>query len=835
MTVNGQDDLPITASLPALLAALQDHNTVVLQAPPGAGKTTLVPLALLTAPWLGGFRIIMLEPRRIASRAAANRMAEARGERAGGTVGYRVRNDTRVGPTTRIEVVTDGVFTRMIQHDPALTGIGIVIFDEFHERRIETDLGLALALDAQAALRPDLRLLVMSATLDGAGIAAFLGDAPVITATGRAYPVEIRHGPAPAPGRLADAVAATVMTALADPGDILVFLPGTREIRQVQRALSGEAGLGHVDILPLSGDLDPAAQDRALTAAPPGRRKIILATSIAETSLTIDGVRQVVDSGLVRFARHDPATGLTRLLTGPVTQSAAQQRAGRAGRQGPGICRRLWPEAAHAGLEPYPAPEMVLADLAPLALELASWGSADLRFLTEPPPPAITAAQTLLRRFGALDDRCRITPHGREMAGIGLPPRLAHMVVTARDRGQGRLAAALSAILMEREPFPGSDLSERLEALIAGDRRLRRSDAAARRLVRLIGGRESEIRPQAAASVLALGFPDRVARRRGAAGRYVLAGGPGAVLDATDPLASHEFLVVADLDGKAPDARIFLAAPLPAASVETDLSDLIEQVDLVRYDPDRRAVTARRRRALGAIVLSETPLADPDRQAVRRALGAIVLSETPLADPDRQAVRRALVEALAGGAALPWNDGAEKFRNRVALLRRRDGERWPDLGDLALRQSLDDWLGPALEGRRDLDLGAEFDIAGLLAGLLDHAQRRELDDRAPLAITVPSGRQHPIDYAADPPVLRVRLQELLGSAATPAIDRGRLSLSLHLLSPAGRPIQITDDLARFWSGSYKAVRAELRGRYPRHPWPEDPLAALPTTRAKPRS
>jgi ATP-dependent helicase HrpB len=806
-------DLPIAAALPALLAALDSTSSVVLQAPPGAGKTTAVPLALLDAAWLGAGRVVMLEPRRVAARAAASRMARALGERVGDTVGYRIRNDVRVGPRTRIEIATDGVFTRMVQDDPGLEGIGAVLFDEFHERRIETDLGLALALDAQAGLRPELRLLVMSATLDTGPIAALLGNAPVVVSAGRAYPVERRHRAAPAPAGLVPAMVATIEDALEEPGDILVFLPGTREIREVGRTLAGRPGLDRVDVLPLSGDLDAAAQDRALAPAPQGRRKIVLSTSIAETSLTIDGVRQVVDSGLVRFARHDPATGMTRLVTGPVTQAAAEQRAGRAGRQAPGICWRLWLEAAHAGLEPHPAPEIALADLAPLALELAAWGGGELRFLTPPPEAPMAAARALLARFGALDGAGRITAHGRAMARLGLHPRLAHMVIAAAERGQGALGAAIAAILMEGESFPGTDLVARLEALLAGDRRLARSAEAARRLARRAGIPGREFRPQDAGPVLALGHPDRVARRRGGPGRYLLSGGSGAMLDPLDPLAAEEWLVVAELDGRPPDARIYLAAPLAAAEIETALAGLVATETAVWYDRERRSVQARKRRRLGAIAIAEAPIERPDPEAVRHAL----------------------VEALQTGEALPWTEAAEALRRRVDFLRRRDGDDWPDLSDAALRDRLDEWLGPALAGKRSLDALGQLDVAGLVGGLLTREQRRALDERAPGHVAVPSGQRHPVDYASDPPVLRVRLQEMFGSAETPSVDRGAVRLSLHLLSPAHRPIQITDDLGRFWRGSYKAVRADLRGRYPKHPWPEDPLSAPPTTRAKPRA
>ncbi|HLY54400.1 MAG TPA: ATP-dependent helicase HrpB [Stellaceae bacterium] len=808
--------LPIAAALPSLLAALEARPNVVLQAPPGAGKTTVVPLALLDAPFLAGRKVVMLEPRRIAARLAARFMASSLGEAPGATVGYRVRGESRVGPRTRIEIVTDGVFTRLIQDDPELGGIGAVLFDEFHERRIESDLGLALALDAQAGLRPDLRLLVMSATLDAGPAAALMGGAPVVTAEGRAFPVDRRYRPA-APGKLPESVVTTIEEALGDPGDILVFLPGAREIRQVSRALEGRLP-PDVDVLPLAGDLDRRAQDRALAPAPPGRRKIVLSTSIAETSVTIDGVRQVVDAGLARFARYDPRTGLTRLVTAPVTQAAAEQRAGRAGRQAPGIVWRLWAQAAQAGLEPYPAPEIMLADLAPLALELAAWGIADparLRFLTPPPDAALAAARTLLQELGALDAGGRITGHGREMARLGVPPRLAHMIVAASRDGRGALACAVAAVLVEREDagLGGTDIRTPLEALAAGDRRLQRTAEAARRLARQAGLTFGGFRPADAGAVLALAYPDRVARRRGAAGRYLMSGGQGAALDPADPLAAEEALVVADLEAKPPDGRIRLAAPLVPAEIEAILPDRITEEVAVWYDPARRAVLARRQRRLGALVLAETAIT-----------------------PDTAAVRQALIGAIRASGRPPWNEAAERLRARIAFLRARDGgeSTLPDLSDEALLVSLEDWLGPALDGQRSLDTLDRLDMAGLILDRLGWDQRRGLDERAPTHWTVPSGQRHPIDYGGEAPVLRVRLQEMFGTAETPAIDRGRARLVLHLLSPAHRPIQVTDDLGRFWAGSYKAVRADLRGRYPKHPWPEDPLAAEPTTRAKRR-
>ena len=816
-------NLPIRAALPALLAALAQAPNAVLQAPPGAGKTTGVPLALLRQSWLGGAKIVMLEPRRLAARAAARRMADLLGEAVGETVGYRVRLETRVSRRTRIEVVTDGVFTRMIQDDPSLDGIGAVLFDEFHERRLETDLGLALCLDAQSGLRPELRLIAMSATLDAGPVAALMGGAAMITSEGRAFPVEIRHLPAPAPDRLADAVVDAIDLALEEPGGLLVFLPGGGEIRRVQRRLETRRLPPQIDLLPLYGDLDPGAQDRALAPSPPGRRKIVLATSIAETSLTIDGVRQVIDAGLARGARYDPRTGMVRLETGRVSQAAATQRAGRAGRTEPGIAWRLWPEAQHRALAVRPEPEIVLADLAPLALELAQWGLADagaLRLLDPPNPAAFATARRLLTDLGAFDGDGRLTGHGRRMAELSLSPRLAHMVLTAAGQGAGVLAAAIAAALSERDiAGRDADLRARLELIErpAGNDAARRAREIARRLARQIDVPWGPVDPAGAGAVLALAYPDRIAKRRAEGGRFQLSGGQGAFLPERDPLAGADFLAVADLDGQAPDARIWLAAPLSQAELELALGDRIRIDDEVVFEPATRSVQARRRRRLGALVLGDAPLPRPQPAAVTAAL----------IDGVRQ----------VGLGTLPWTEAAQSFRQRVAFLARIEGDAggWPRLDDTALLDGLADWLAPALDGKRSLGDLAGLDLLALLRGRLDWNQLQVLDQRAPTHVTVPSGSRIAVDYGADDtPILAVKLQEMFGLAQTPTIADGRVRLKLHLLSPARRPIQVTSDLGGFWAGSYKAVRADLRGRYPRHPWPENPLEAPPTARAKPR-
>jgi ATP-dependent helicase HrpB len=813
--------LPIHEVLPDLLRVLAAGRNAVLQAPPGAGKTTGVPPALLAAPWLQG-KIVMLEPRRLAARAAARRMATLLGEGIGDTVGYRIRLESRVGPRTRIEVVTDGIFTRMIQDDPSLDGIGAVLFDEFHERRLDSDLGLALCLETQAALRPELRLVAMSATLDAGPIAALMA-AETVTSSGRAYPVELRYLAQPASDRLVPAVADAVVQALAEPGGLLVFLPGGGEIRRVERALAERRLPQGTDVLPLFGDLDGAAQDRALAPAPPGRRKVVLSTSIAETSLTIDGVRQVLDAGLARSSRFDPRTGMTRLETQRVTQAAADQRAGRAGRTEPGLCWRLWPEAAHKALAPRPEPEIATADLAPLALELAGWGiadPADLRLLDPPNAPAYAAAQRLLESLGALDAQKRITPHGKRMAGLGLAPRLAHMVLASAENGDESLACAVAAVLSERDlAGRDADLRSRVELIAApgGNDAARRAREIARRLARQIRIAWAEPAPSRAGAVLALAYPDRIGQRRAEAGRFRLSGGQGAFLPESDPLAAAPMLVAADLDGQMPDSRIWLAAPLTQEELELALPERVTEEDEIWFEPATRSVQARRRRRLGALVLGEAPLKAPPAEQVAAAL--------------LDHIRK------TGLALLPWTQAAETFRQRVGFLAALDGPDagWPVLDDAGLLATLDDWLGPALAGKRGLNDLAGLDVSALLRDRLDWEQLRDLDRRAPTHLTVPSGSRIAIDYGRPgAPGLAVKLQEMFGLSETPSIADGRVRLVIELLSPAQRPIQVTSDLAGFWTGSYKAVRADLRGRYPRHPWPEDPLAAQPTARAKPR-
>ncbi|GAB3228910.1 ATP-dependent helicase HrpB [Hymenobacter seoulensis] len=825
--------LPILDALPELLQTLATSSVAVLQAPPGAGKTTIVPLALLDAAWREGGRILVLEPRRLAARAAATRMAQLLGEPVGQTVGYRMRLESKVSAKTRIEVVTEVILTRQLQDDPALEGVAAVLFDEFHERSLQADLGLALALDAQSVLRPDLRILVMSATLDAERLGAWL-SAPVVSSQGRMFPVETHYlTPQRAATvsrrpheKLQDLTPIIIREALQHhpTGDVLVFLPGLADQRRVADKLASLPA--HIEVHTLHGELPAEQQDAALRPAPAGRRKVVLATSIAETSLTIEGVTIVVDGGYARVPRFEPRTGLTTLGTEPVSQAAADQRRGRAGRLGPGTCYRLWTEAEYRELPHHLAPEILTADLSPLALELALWGTRDataLRWLDAPPAPALAQARELLVRLQALAPEGHPTAHGRALAGLGLAPRLAHLVVRGQEIGQGATACALAALLTERDilrPADGSfgppDLRLRLEALATGRAPLPglMPDAAAVRRVREAAavlrnrsGAKGNIEPDIAGLLAAFAYPDRLAQRE-TTERVRLLSGQRATLPAEYFSQQEVFFAVAALDGIAAQPRASLAAPLSRTELEEFFAEQIETKDEVRWDEAAGRVTARRLRRLGALVLSDANLPNPDPAAITSAL----------------------LDALraAGIGRLPWSEAATHLRERLAFLHQQFPAEWPNVSDAALLTELEEWLGPYLTGVKSLAELARINFTEALLGLLPGgwSQRQDLERLAPSHLEVPTGSSIRLDYA-DPaaPVLAVRLQEVFGLLDTPTVAGGRVPLTLHLLSPGYRPAQVTRDLRSFWTSSYFKVRKELRGRYPKHYWPENPLEA----------
>jgi len=832
--------LPVDVTIPELQNALESSPAVVLEAPPGAGKTTRVPLALLEQPWLQGKSILMLEPRRLAARGAAGYMAECLGEECGETVGYRVRFDRRVSAGTRIEVITEGILTRRLQQDPELNGVGLVIFDEFHERNLHSDLALTLCLDAQQGLREDLKLLVMSATLDGDRVAALL-DAPVVRSEGRSYPVELHYLPREPQGRIAEVMFNALRRILPESeGDILAFLPGAGEIRQVEARLSEEPALPDVEVHCLYGDLPFAAQERAILPDPEGRRKVVLSTPIAETSLTIEGVTVVVDSGWQRVPRFDPRSGLSRLETVRVSRAGAEQRAGRAGRLAPGHCYRLWSEQVHHGLVPYNAPEIAEADLAPLALELACWGIVDadrLDWLDPPPPASLSQAHTLLEALGALDSASRITALGERMAALPLHPRLSHMLLQANGRGLGTLACDVAALLSERDPLRQladerrCDFSLRVEALRAyrqsGNRGAREfgADPAAcaaaerasrqwRRLLKLSAD-DGATDDDAVGLLLALAYPDRIARQREpGTNRYLLANGRGAVLLQECGHAAP-WMVVASLDGRGSENRIFLAAPVRIEQVEELYPEALQWQRQAGWDSRSEAVIAREVRRLGALMLEERAVSELGPEAV--AAGML------------DGIRK------MGLSCLPWDDESRQLQARVESLRQWLPEQeWPNWSEEHLLESVEGWLLPYLNGLSRREHLSRLSLAEILRNSLEWNLQQRLEQTAPATLEVPSGARRKLQYSTDatPPVLAVKLQELFGLAETPTVAEGRVAVMLHLLSPAQRPLQVTQDLKSFWNTTYPEVKKEMKGRYPKHPWPDDPWSAAATAATK---
>ncbi|WCK54463.1 ATP-dependent helicase HrpB [Aneurinibacillus sp. Ricciae_BoGa-3] len=836
--------LPIESALPALKEALHRQESAVLVAPPGAGKTTRVPLALLEEPWLAGRRILMLEPRRLAARSAARYMAASLREQVGQTVGYRVRMDTRVGPATRIEVITEGVLTRFLQTDPALEDVGLIIFDEFHERSLHADLGLALSQQSQSVLREDLRILIMSATLDAEPVSALLRDAPVVVSEGRAFSVETHYINKPINGHIEPAVVQAILHALdTESGDILVFLPGAAEIKRVEAELLQKRLGNDIRIAPLYGRLSREAQDMAVSPCPPGERKVVLATSIAETSLTVEGVRIVIDSGMARVPRFSPRTGMTRLETVRVSRASADQRRGRAGRQGPGVCYRLWTEQEQRLFAPRSTPEILEADLTALALELAAWGISnpdELLWLDPPPGAAFSQARELLTRLGALDERGLITTHGRRMADFGVHPRLAHMLLKADALGLGSLACELAAVLNERDVLRDSALNADLRLRIEAIRNSKKNgpgfgsgphmdSAVSRRILAEVNqwqkmleltvegeednGEMDDTDLEKCGLLLAFAYPDRIAQRK-PTGKFLLRNGRGAILPKLQPLSNTSYLVAAELDDQTSESRILLAAPVELSLLEHHFSEQIKTERTTVWDKERQAVKSRKRMWLGALLLQDVPITDADMEILLNALLSGVADE--------------------GLEILPWTKTARQFRQRLAFMHTLDNV-WPDVSDEALIASLTDWLGPHVYGLRSRSDLQKLNMVEIIQSILPWEQRRELDEHAPSHITVPSGSRIPVDYS-DPssPVLAVRLQEMFGLKETPRIGRAKIPLMLHLLSPAQRPVQVTRDLASFWKNAYFEVKKDLKGRYPKHYWPDDPVGAVPTNRTKPR-
>ncbi|NLY12794.1 MAG: ATP-dependent helicase HrpB [Gammaproteobacteria bacterium] len=813
--------LPIDAILSELQHTLEQYSTALLQAPPGAGKTTRVPLALLDAPWRAGKKILMLEPRRLAARSAARFMAQQLGEKAGQTIGYRTKLDSQISASTQIEVVTEGILTRIIQSDPMLEDYAAVLFDEFHERSLHADLGLALVRESQQALREDLRILVMSATLDTAPIARVLGDVPVISSAGRAFPVEVMYRRVQLRNRQqTDAVVAVIHEALAEQsGSLLVFLPGAGEIRRVENQLRTQVA-ENVLIAPLYGNLKAEEQDRAISPAAHGTRKVVLATAIAETSLTIEGVRVVIDSGQQRRAVFDPNSGMTRLVTTRVSKASAEQRKGRAGRIEPGVCYRLWSAEEQATLAEFTPPEIQEADLVALVLELAQWGARDpaqVAWIDPPPPAHWNQARDLLQLLGMLDKEGAITEHGKAARDLGIHPRLANMVLHGRKLGLGATAAELAALLDERDLFganSGADLHERLRVL-HGEYQPARLDTARLSSIRQMAKRimsKGDAPAQLPSAnttgrLLALAYPDRIGQRRAdQSARYQLSNGKGATLRADDSLVRHAWLVAADLDGKTREATIYLAAPVDIADIEHDLAHLIRTSEEALWDDKRGTVIARRLRKLGELVLEKKELAKPDPALIQQGL--------------LNAIRN------KGLASLPWTETATQWCARVKLLAKVYPDDWPDVSETALLDRLEEWLLPFLMGMQRWSDLKTLNLTEALHSLLTYPQQQQLNTLAPTALTIPTGQTIRLDYTAENgPVLAAKLQALFGWFDTPKVADGKVAVLIHLLSPAQRPLAVTADLANFWRNVYPEVRKDVRGRYPKHPWPEDPLTA----------
>ncbi len=818
-TIETLPDLPVRAILPALGEALARSPAVVLSAPPGAGKTTLVPLFLLSQDWRGDGRIILLEPRRLAARAAAGRMASLLGEPVGETVGYRMRLDSRISARTRIEVVTEGVFARMLLDDPELPGVAAVLFDEFHERSLDADFGLALALDVQQALRDDLKLIVMSATLDVGRVKQLLGDAPVIESLGRSFPVDVRYQERPPAERIEDAVTRAIVDAHRnETGSILAFLPGQAEITRTAERLEGRFGPETI-VTPLFGNLSQKEQDAAIRPAAVGTRKIVLATSIAETSITIDGVRIVIDSGLQRLPAFEASTGITRLETVRVSRASADQRAGRAGRTEPGIAIRLWHQGQTVALPAFTPPQILASDLSGLVLDLAHWGVTDpsgLAFLDPPPTTTWQEAKALLVQLGALDASGALTARGKQIRQLALPPRLAAMAVSAAEDGQAEEACLLAVLLTEQGLGGNSiDLEDRLRRFkTERGERAEASRGLARRMAKsLSAGKQSGDAVQPGV-LLMRAFPDRIALQRGGRGRFVMANGRGAELPDTERLAGSAMIVIADLTGRAGGQRILAATEISRSDVEAHMPQAIVREDQTFFDRPSRQVRARRVTRLGAIVFEESPLPKPKGEPAARALA--------------EGVRQ------LGLAVLPFSKEAAQLRDRIGFLHRTIGEPWPDMSDDALLSRMDEWFIPFQGEARGIDDIHSGTLSEGLQALVPHEVSRDLARLAPTHFEAPTGQRHPIHYDGDEPLLSIRVQELFGLKTHPAIGGGRLPLLLELISPGHKPIQTTRDLPGFWAGSWKDVRADMRGRYPRHPWPEDPAHAVPTTRAKPR-